>query len=483
MSTTKKANPIKRGEELEIVISKMAFGGKGLGKIQTENGELVVFVPNTIPGQQVKCRVVKARKNHIETKLVEVLEKSPDEVPIPYQPIAGAPYATLPIEIQEKYKIDTCADIFKRIGGVQNVDELFDTLVSSPSHWHYRNKMEYSFAAIRYDIHTHEELDEFALGFKHRGTWWMVENLDADSGLFDAQVESNLHLIRKFCEDSGLPPWHAPKREGFFRFLTVRKSYAENKVLFSLVTTSHNLSKFDMSGFISLLEKLFGNRLAGFLHTINDDMGDRVQPLEGTTQLLVGNDHITENLLGLDFDIRMESFFQTNPKSAERLYTKAISYLKEKVNTNGLIFDLFCGTGTISQLVARDMPGVEVVGVEIEKTAVEDARKAAKANGIGNVRFFVADVNKFLLEHPEYNGKIDAVIIDPPRAGIAPKALKRTIDLSAPIIVYISCNPATLARDTHTLNQEGYKLVKYALIDQFPHTAHVEAVALFEKTS
>lgn len=205
----------KRGEEIEVIISKMAFGGRGIAKMPTEKGEMVVFVPNTIPGQKVKCRVVKSRKNHIETSLVEVLEKSPDEVSIPYQTIAGAPYATLPVDLQQKYKIETCIDLFRRIGGVQNSSELFETMLSSPDNWHYRNKMEYSFAAIRYDLNTHEELDEFALGFKHRGTWWMVENLDADSGLFDEQVESNLHLIRKFCEDSGLPPWHAPRREGF----------------------------------------------------------------------------------------------------------------------------------------------------------------------------------------------------------------------------------------------------------------------------
>ncbi len=481
MSTKRNSSPFKRGEEIEVTISKMAFGGRGIARIQTEKGELVVFVPNTIPGQKVKCRVVKARKNHVETKLMEVLEKSPDEVEIPYQPIAGAPYATLPVEIQQKYKVETSIDLFRRIGGVQDAAEIFDTLLSSPSHWHYRNKMEYSFAAIRYDIHTHEELDEFALGFKHRGTWWMVENLDSDSGLFDAEVENNLHKIRKFCEESGLPPWHAPRREGFFRFLTVRKSYAQDKVLFNLVTTSHNLDKFDMTDFVKLFETLFGNRLAGILHTINDDTGDRVQPLEGASKVIIGKDYITESLSGLNFDIRMESFFQTNPKSAEVLYEKAISYLKEKVTPEGTIFDLFCGTGTISQMVAREMPNAKVVGVEIENSAVEDAKKAAKASGISNTTFYAADVNKFLHEHPQYVGNINAVILDPPRAGIAPKALKRTIELNAPILVYISCNPATLARDTNTLNQEGYKLIKFSLVDQFPHTSHVEAVALFQK--
>lgn len=482
MSTKRNNNTVlKRGEEIEVTISKMAFGGRGIAKVPTEKGELVVFVPNTIPGQRVKCRIVKSRKNHVETKLLEVVEKSPSEVSIPYQTIAGAPYATLPVDIQQKYKTETCIDLFRRIGGVQNAGDLFDTMLSSPNNWHYRNKMEYSFAAIRYDLETHEELDEFALGFKHRGTWWMVENLDSDSGLFDEQVENNLHLIRKFCENTGLPPWHAPRREGFFRFLTVRKSYANNQVLFNLVTTSEGLEKFDMAGFVLLLQTLFAERLAGVLHTLNDDKGDRVQPLEGSSRTIVGQDFITETLSGIDFDIRMESFFQTNPRSAEVLYRKAISYLKEKVNTGGTIMDLFCGTGTISQLVSREMPKSKVIGVEIEQSAVEDARKAAKANNVTNTTFYTADVNKFLQQHPQYAGKIDAVILDPPRAGIAPKALQRTIELHAPIIVYISCNPATLARDTNTLHQAGFELVKYSLVDQFPHTSHVEAVALFEK--
>ncbi len=131
--------------------------------------------------------------------------------------------------------------------------------------------------------------------------------------------------------------------------------------------------------------------------------------------------------------------------------------------------------------MARELPNAEVVGVEIETAAVADAKKAANTNGIENVKFFAADVNKFLFEHPEYEGKIDAIMLDPPRAGIAPKALKRTIQLGASIIVYISCNPATLARDTNTLNQEGYELVKFSLVDQFPHTSHVEAISLFRK--
>lgn len=472
---------MKRGEIITLEIENLAFGGKGIGRLDTDNGKLVVFVNNTIPGQVVKCRISRKKKKHIEAKLVKVLERSTNEVERPFQPIPGAPYSSLPIEIQEKYKKDNSNDLLRRIGNVENAEDKFDEFISSPDHWHYRNKMEYSFAAIRYDLKTGDELDEFALGFKHRGTWWMVENLDKDSGLFDKEFEDNLYKIREFCEASGLPPWHAPKRKGFFRFLTVRKSFYKDQLLINLVTSGSHLEAFDRKGFVKLLTDLFGDRIAGIIHTLNDDIGDRVQPLQGASQLVYGKNFITERILGLDFEIKMESFFQTNPKSAERLYAKAIDYLRELTADGDFIFDLFCGTGTISQLVAKELPQSKVVGVDIERSAIEDAIKSAKSNQIQNVEFHAADVGKFLLAHPDYKGKIDSIIIDPPRAGIAPKSLKRIIELNADHLVYISCNPATLARDTDVLQESGYQVNKYSLVDQFPHTSHVEAVAQFSK--
>ena len=470
---------VKRGEQIVVHIEHMAFGGKGIARLHTPQGDLVAFVPNTIPGQKVRARVIKVRKKHLETKLLEILDRSPEEQDIPYQPIPGAPYARLPIQLQEKYKQHTGIDLMQRIGRVQDAEARFDSFISSPTHWHYRNKMEYAFAAIRYDLHSGKELDDFALGFKHPGTWWMVENLDADSGLFDAELENNLHRIRTFCESTGLPAWHAPRREGFFRYLAVRKSYVHDQLLFDLVTTSAALERFDMDAFVSLLQSLFGKRMAGIIHTINDDTGDRVQPLSGNSRCVYGRDHITEVLHGISFDISMESFFQTNPGSAELLYSKGLAYLHEAAPEGGTFLDLFCGTGTIAQLMARAFPTAEVLGVDIEERAIADAHKAA--SGLDNVRFYAADVGKFLQQHPEYRGKIDAIMLDPPRAGIAPKALARTIDLGAPCIVYISCNPATLARDTEALQQSDYELRKFSLVDQFPHTAHVEAVSLFVK--
>ncbi|MCZ4409612.1 23S rRNA (uracil(1939)-C(5))-methyltransferase RlmD [Cryomorphaceae bacterium 1068] len=477
-----KAYPFRRGDDIEVTITKMAFGGRGIAKIETEKGDIVAFVPNAITGQKVKCRIVKVRKRHLETSLMEILERSPAEIEIPYQAISGAPFATLPIEIQENTKKETSIDLLQRIGKVENTQDLFDEFISSPLHWHYRNKMEYSFAAIRFDLREKTDVDDFALGFKHRGTWWMAENLDKDSGLFDEEFENSLKKIRQYCEDTGLPPWHHPRKEGFFRFLTVRKSHTDQGLLLNLVTSSKGLETFDLDKFSTFLKDLLGDRIQGFLHTVNDDIGDRVQPLEGESKLIFGRDYIEEELSGLKFKIQMESFFQTNPRSAERLYAKAIDYLSEESEGKGLILDLFCGTGTIGQLVGSKLAEAKILGVDIVEKAIEDAKRSAVENGVSNVDFKAADVGKFLLHHPEYRGKIDAVILDPPRGGIAPKALKRTIELDANTIVYISCNPATLARDTETLQSSNYHLKKFALVDQFPHTGHVEAVALFKKT-
>jgi 23S rRNA (uracil1939-C5)-methyltransferase len=476
-----KAHQFKRGEDIKVTITKMAFGGRGIAKIETEEGEIVAFVPNAITGQKVRCRIAKVRKRHLETKLMEVLERAPSEIKIPYQPISGAPFATFPLQIHQQQHTHTTIDLLQRIGKVENATDLFDEFISSPLHWHYRNKMEYSFAAIRYDLREKTDVDDFALGFKHRGTWWMVENLDKDSGLFDEEMENGLKKIRGYCENTGLAAWHHPKKEGFFRFLTVRKSHTDNGLILNLVTSSKGLEKFDLEDFSKFLQDLLGTRLQGFLHTVNDDIGDRVQPLEGESDLIFGKDFIKETLSGLTFKIQMESFFQTNPLAAERLYDKAIEYLSEETEGKGLILDLFCGTGTIGQMVGSKLTEAKILGVDIVEKAIEDAKRSAEENGVPNVEFHASDVGKFLLHHPEYQGKIDAVVLDPPRGGIAPKALVRTIELGADTIVYISCNPATLARDTEVLQGSGYHLKKFALVDQFPHTGHVEAVALFKK--
>jgi len=474
---------VKKNQVLELKIEDYAFGGKGIARIKSEEGSFVVFVPNTLPGQLVKAQIHKSSKKYAEAKLIDVLEPSENEIEVPYQDIPGAPYIQLPIELQHQYKKESTLSLFKRIGKVENIEDLFDEFIGSPNVFHYRNKMEYGFSAIGYDRVTKRDKDEFTLGFKRRGVWWMGDNLEKDSGLFDKHMEDNLINIRKYCQETGLEPWHGPKKTGFFRYFVVRKSFKTNKLLCNLVTTSPELENFDLHKFAAFLKDLFGERLAGLLHTINDETGDRTIATSGSINLIYGKDKIVEELLGLNFEISMKSFFQTNPKCAEKLYTKVVEYVledKSKVD-NTVVMDLFCGTGTIGQIVASKSENAKIIGVDIVASAIEDAQKNAKRNNIKRVQFYAADVGKFLLAHPEYQDKIKTIILDPARAGIAPKTLQKIINLNADRMIYISCNPATQARDTELLGEAGYQIKKISLVDQFPHTSHIETVVLFEK--
>lgn len=473
---------LKRGDIIEVDIIDVAFGGNGIAKISTEQGDFVVFIPNTLTGQKVSARITNKRKKHAECKLVEIIEKSHLETDMPFQPISGAPFINLPIEVQKDFKYNSCINIYKRIGKCNTINDIFDEYIESPEIYHYRNKMEYSFSAIGYNLEKNEEFDGFALGFKKRGTWWIVENLDKDSGMFDAEFENKLKEIRVFCQNSGLPAWHPPKKEGFFRYLVVRKSYKTNQLLIKLVTSDYAIGSFNFKAFTDLILHLFGNRVAGLIHTINNDIGDNAQSRIGDETLLYGKPLISENLLGLSFDISMQSFFQTNPKCAELLYNKTVAYAMENNESisNSLVMDLFCGTGTIGQIIASKT-NATVIGVDIVEDAIVNAKENAIKNNIKNVRFFAADVNKFLFDFPQYKNEIGTIILDPPRAGIARKALLKVIELNAKQIVYVSCNPSTQARDMEDLFTAGYQLKKISLVDQFPHTAHVEAVALFVK--
>jgi len=474
---------VKRGEVLELLIEDYAYGGKGIARIRNEHGEFVVFVPNTLPGQLVKAQVKKSSKKYAECKLYDVLKPSEDEIDMPYQDIPGAPYMQLPIEKQHLYKKQSTLELFKRIGKVADIEDKFDEFVTSPNTFHYRNKMEYGFSAIGYDRKLKTDVDEFTLGFKRRGTWWCGDNLNNDSGLFDAELETHLKDIRVYCEATGLVPWHAPQKTGFFRYFVVRKSYKTNRLLFNLVTTSGDLDSFNLDKFANYLVELFGDRVAGLLHTINDEIGDRTIATTGDINLVYGDDKIVEELLGLNFEISMKSFFQTNPKCAEKLYSKVIDYALENKEAidNTVVLDLFCGTGTIGQIIASRANNTKIVGVDIVASAIEDAKENAKRNNILGLEFYAADVGKFLNEHPEFTNKIRTIILDPARAGIAPKTLKKIINLNAERLVYVSCNPATQARDTEQLMEAGYEIKKLSLVDQFPHTAHIETVVLFEK--
>ena len=199
--------------------------------------------------------------------------------------------------------------------------------------------------------------------------------------------------------------------------------------------------------------------------------------------MIIGNPTISETINGLNFEISMQSFFQTNPLCAEKLYQKIIDYLLEnEIPNDQIILDLFCGTGTISQLIARHTNN-KVIGVDIVSSAIKNAQENAQKNKLLGLKFICADVGKFLLNNPEYQNKIHTIVIDPPRAGITPKTLRKVIRLNAKIIIYVSCNPATQARDLLILNEMGYDLDKFSLVDQFPHTSHIESIMVFRKSS
>lgn len=478
---------IKKGAHLTGVhIKDIAFGGEGIAKLETEQGDFVLFIKNSLPGQVVTAKVIKKKRSYAHCKLVKVEQPSPDEITVPYQPIPGAPFAKLPIEKQEYYKEHSTLEMYKRFTKIEGIRDLYQGYISSPKAWHYRNKMEYSFSTLVSELGTGEEHEGFAMGFKRRGQWWAVENLDADSGLFDAQFENNLNRIRTFCEATGLPSWNPAKSEGFFRFLVVRKTYKHDQLLFNLVTTSTGLESFDKAGFIALMQDILGERLAGLIHTVNDEVGDVAKQPSSKVNVWYGVPKIVENILGLDFEISMQSFFQTNPLCAERLYSRVLEYVKEGMANTGMgedvvAMDLFCGTGTIAQLLAGTDTIKQVIGVDIVAEAISDAKENAKRNGIEGVKFYAADVRKFLYDYPQYKGRIGTIVLDPPRGGIVPKALQRVIELGAKSIVYVSCNPSTQARDTVTLQEGGYVLKRFCLADQFPHTAHIESIALFEK--
>ncbi len=473
-----------RGQICNLEIKDLAFEGKGIAKVETPEGQYIVFVPNTIPGQIVECRMVKVQRSYAEAKLIRIIEHSELEVEQNFASIPGAPYINLPIEKQRGYKEKTTIELFRRIGKIEGAERLFDEYIESPRLLHYRNKMEYSFSAVYVEPNQDTFLDGFGLGFKKRGQWLAVENLLGDSGMFDAQFEDFLPKLSAWLQERDHTAWHPKKHTGFCRMLAVRKSFAQDQLLINFVSSSAELEQFDLEAFKQLFSKEFGARLGGLIHTINDDVGDRPNASDGERHLLLGKEYVEEQIHGLRFEISVESFFQTNPASAELLYQKALDYVQEdKADSKPVILDLFAGTGTITQLLAKAVPTAEVIGVEIIPEAVEDAKRSAKTNGLEKLKFFAADVGKFLLEHPQYQNRIHTLTLDPPRAGIAPKTLRKVIRLGAERIVYISCNPATQARDMQTLAEFGYSLKKFSLVDQFPHTAHIESVALFEKIS
>ena len=263
----------------------------------------------------------------------------------------------------------------------------------------------------------------------------------------------------------------------------MRKSISEDKLLIELITSSKGLKEFNPDDFVKKYYQFTKKRIEGIIHTINDNISDRVDYKKTKSNILFGKNKINETINELTFQVSMSSFFfkLTQKPLKNYIHKFAIMFFEEKINDGDVILDLFCGTGTITQIIAKKNKKIKVIGVEIVEEAINNAIKNAKKNNISNVSFFNGDIGKIIEKNPSFENKIKCIIIDPPRSGVAKKSLKKIVNLNSKRIVYISCDPSTQARDYKYLIDEGYELVKFSIIDQFPHTYHIETIGLLEK--
>ena len=453
---------MKKGVEYTGVVTKIAFPNKG----EVDCGkDGIASVKGTLPGQKVKFVVSKKRSGKAQGRLKEIIEKSPMEDVEPNCPhfgdCGGCSYQTMSYENQLKLKEDMVKGI---LDNAIKGDYQFEGILGSPVQWGYRNKMEFSFG------------DEFkdgplALGMHKKNSFHDIVTVD-NCKIVDRDYNIILRCVLDYCAKKELPFYHKLRHEGYVRHLLVRRTTKTKELLVALVTTSdaEMEKKADLMSLVEEIKALdLSAKLCGVIHIINDGLADVVQSDE--TRVLYGQEYVYEELLGLKFKISVFSFFQTNSLGAEVLYSKAREYIGD--TKDKLIFDLYSGTGTIAQILAP--VAKKVVGVEIIEEAVEAAKVNASLNNLDNCEFIAGDVLKVI---DDLQDKPDLIVLDPPRDGINPKALQKIIDFGVDRMVYISCKPTSLARDLEMLQEQGYKVVKAAAIDQFPNTNHVETVVL-----
>lgn len=458
---------MKKGEIYEGVIEYVDFPNKGTVRVDGER----VTVKNGIPGQNVRFAINKKRKNKAEGRLLEVLEKSPLETREPvcslFPACGGCMYQTMSYEEQLKMKenqirslLDEAIAAAGQTDSEGNADYCFEGIQGSPKEFAYRNKMEFSFGDEYKD-------GPLSLGLHKKGSTYDVLTA-SDCKLVHEDLTRILNCVLNYFQERKTPYYRKMSHEGYLRHLLLRRSESSGEILVCLITSSQREEPLE-----ALVQQVLGlsleGNIIGFLHIINDSLADVVQSDE--TRILYGQDFFYETILGLRFKITPFSFFQTNSKGAEVLYSAARDYIGETKDMT--VFDLYSGTGTIAQILAP--AAKEVVGVEIVEEAVEAARENAAANGLDNCRFLAGDVLKVLDEIQE---KPDLIVLDPPRDGVHPKALPRIIAYGVDRMLYISCKPTSLARDLGILIPSGYRVEKVRLVDMFPQTVHVETVVL-----
>ena len=452
---------MKKKDIITLEIQDVNFPNKAYGEFEGER----VTVRDTVPGQKVQAQVFKKKPNLVEAKLLEVVERSPLEraegMCSHYEFCGGCTYQTMKHEAELELKERQV----KRLLENANIEiGSWEGIVPAPSATGYRNKCEFSFGD--------EEKDgALALGMRKRMSYYEVVTLK-DCNIIDQDYLKIIEGTLAFMQERNVPFYHKARHDGCLRHLVVRKGAATGEILVNLVTSSE--INFSVEEFRDMLLSLeLEGKFCGILHSVNDGLADTVQSDE--MHLLYGRDYFMEKLFDLEFKVSVYSFFQTNTAGAEKLY----SIVKEFAGDveNKMVFDLYCGTGTIGQIMA-EAGSKKVVGIELIEEAVVAANENAKRNGLENCTFIAGDVLKMV---DELEDKPDLIIVDPPRDGIHPKAIGKIIDFGAPEIVYVSCKPTSLARDLEIFQQEGYRVEKVKLMDMFPRTVHVETVALLKK--
>jgi 23S rRNA (uracil1939-C5)-methyltransferase len=452
------AAPVALDQELELRIDSLAYGGNGVARL---NG-FVVFVRRGLPGDTVRARVTKVKRSHAEAIAVEVLEPGADRVEAPcvhYPACGGCRFQDLAYERQLEAKAGQVADAMARIGGFAQLE--LEPAVPAESIFHYRNKLEYSFT---------ETLEGVGLGLHRAGRW--DEVLDIEKCWLTTDVGNAIrNAVRDWARAEGLTVYDQATHEGYLRHLIVREGRNTGQALVVLVTAPGRLDGEER--LVETLQRF--PEVRSIYHAVND------RPAEVTNvpgKLLWGEDAIEEEILGLRFRVRPNAFLQTNTAMAEVLYALAREYAG--LTGEETVFDLYCGTGTIALSMARE--ALTVWGVEVSEESVACAIENAELNGVTNTAFFAGEVGDSIEELHERAGKPDVVVVDPPRAGLSAKALRRIARLEPAHIVYVSCNPTTLAGNAKELvGEHGYRLERARPVDMFPHTPHIETVALFVK--
>jgi len=473
---------MKKGDFLDLNIESYAFEGKGLARVPGEDGQnFVVFVNGSYPGDKVKVQIRKKKRSYAEAKIEKILVPSKGRIDAKcsyFGTCGGCKQQDLKYSVQVKYKEEQVRDVFERLGGFDNFE--IEPILASEKTFFYRNKMEFSFADKRWL--TKEEvglIDEvsnrcFALGMHIPRIFDKV--LDIKECFLQSE-ESNkiVNFTREYFKSKNASIYSTKIHEGYLRYLVIKQASHTDNLMINLVTSSQNDEW--MNEYSEKLVEL----VPSITTIVNNINSKKASTAFGEFEVkYFGDGYIYDNIGEYKFRISANSFFQTNTTQAVNLYQVALNYAELKGDE--IVYDLYSGAGTISIFISKNAK--HVYSFEAVESAVKDAQNNNKLNSISNVTHIQADLDRSFLPIVEHKSipKPDVILLDPPRAGMNPKTIKDLIELSAPKIVYVSCNPATQARDIKLLAEAGYNLVKITPVDMFPHTFHIENVALLVKS-